>query len=155
MLSTSERARTKGIVSPVAGNADILVAPNIDAGNMLAKQLTYIAKAEAAGVVIGALVPIILNSRSDGDTARLASCAVAALHEARGRRRGQTQVGNVSQGQILTLNAGSSSIKFSVYEAKAAGGLASTRGQRSGGADRNGSLPCGADRCERSRANGI
>ena len=76
-------ARTKGIVSPVAGQADILVVPNLDAGNMLAKQLTYIASAEAAGVVMGAKVPIILNSRADDDRARLASCAVAALHAAR------------------------------------------------------------------------
>ncbi|WP_170435456.1 bifunctional enoyl-CoA hydratase/phosphate acetyltransferase [Ruegeria arenilitoris] len=76
-------ARIKGIVSPVAGQADILVVPNLDAGNMLAKQLTYIANAEAAGVVLGAKVPIILNSRADDDKARLASCAVAALHAAR------------------------------------------------------------------------
>lgn len=76
-------ARTKGIVSPVAGQADILVVPNLDAGNMLAKQLTYIAHAEAAGVVLGAKVPIVLNSRADDDKARLASCAVAALHAAR------------------------------------------------------------------------
>ncbi len=76
-------ARIKGLVSPVAGRADILVVPNLDAGNMLAKQLTYIAHAEAAGVVLGAKVPIILNSRADDDKARLASCAVAALHAAR------------------------------------------------------------------------
>lgn len=76
-------ARTKGIVSEVAGRADILVVPNLDAGNMLAKQLTYIAHAEGAGVVLGAKVPIILNSRADDDKARLASCAVVALHAAR------------------------------------------------------------------------
>lgn len=76
-------ARTKGIRSQVAGRAEILVAPNLDAGNMLAKQLVYVAHAEAAGVVLGASAPIILNSRSDHDTARLASCAVAALHYAR------------------------------------------------------------------------
>ncbi|EEX08425.1 phosphate butyryltransferase [Ruegeria lacuscaerulensis ITI-1157] len=81
-------ARTKGIVSPVAGRADILVVPNLDAGNMLAKQLTYIAHAEGAGVVLGAKVPIILNSRADDDKARLASCAVAALHAARTGGRG-------------------------------------------------------------------
>lgn len=75
-------ARTKGLSSPVAGRADILVVPNLDAGNMLAKQLTYLAHAEAAGVVLGARVPIILNSRADDDMARLASCAVAALHHA-------------------------------------------------------------------------
>ncbi len=76
-------ARTKGITSAVAGRAEVLVVPNIDAGNMLAKQLTYLSHAEAAGLVLGATVPIILNSRSDDDMARLASCAVAALHHFR------------------------------------------------------------------------
>ncbi|QPM90213.1 bifunctional enoyl-CoA hydratase/phosphate acetyltransferase [Pseudooceanicola algae] len=76
-------ARVKGIRSPVAGKADVLVVPNLDAGNMLAKQLTYISHAEAAGLMLGARVPVILNSRADDDMARLASCAVAALHHAR------------------------------------------------------------------------
>nr|WP_321482145.1 bifunctional enoyl-CoA hydratase/phosphate acetyltransferase [uncultured Cohaesibacter sp.] len=76
-------ARTKGITSEVAGQADILVVPNLDAGNMLAKQLAYISHAEPAGLVLGAKVPIVLNSRSDGDLARLASCAIASLHHAR------------------------------------------------------------------------
>ena len=76
-------ARTKGIISPVAGKADILVVPNLDAGNMLAKQLAYLSHAESAGVVLGARVPLILNSRADDDMARLASCAVAALHHDR------------------------------------------------------------------------
>lgn len=76
-------ARTKGIVSPVAGRAEVLVVPGLDAGNMLAKQLTYISHAEAAGVVMGARVPIILNSRADDEMSRLASCAVAALHHYR------------------------------------------------------------------------
>jgi phosphate butyryltransferase len=75
-------ARTKGIKSLVAGHAEVLVAPNLDAGNMLAKQLTYMAHAEAAGLVLGAKVPIILTSRADNEKARLASCAVAALHRA-------------------------------------------------------------------------
>jgi len=78
-----QAARTKGINSAVAGRAEILVAPNLDAGNMLAKELTFIAHAEAAGIVLGATVPIILTSRADGEKARLASCAVAALHQAR------------------------------------------------------------------------
>ncbi|MEO0821115.1 MAG: bifunctional enoyl-CoA hydratase/phosphate acetyltransferase [Pseudomonadota bacterium] len=78
-----EAARTKGIKSLVAGRAEILIAPNIDAGNMLAKELTFIAHAEGAGLVLGARVPIVLTSRSDGDKARLASCALAALHMAR------------------------------------------------------------------------
>ncbi|ANK82209.1 MAG: phosphate acetyltransferase [Rhizobiales bacterium NRL2] len=74
-----EAARIKGIRSPVAGRADILVAPDMEAGNMIAKQLTFFAKARAAGVVMGARAPIILTSRSDDATARLASAAVAAV----------------------------------------------------------------------------
>ena len=72
-------AAEKGIVSPVAGKADILVAPNLEAGNMLAKQLTFLGGADAAGVVLGARVPIILTSRADSLRTRLASCAVAVL----------------------------------------------------------------------------
>lgn len=72
-------ARDKEIVSPVAGQADILVVPNIEAGNMLAKQLTFLGGADAAGVVVGARVPIILTSRADSQRTRLASCAVAVL----------------------------------------------------------------------------
>lgn len=74
-----EAARTKGIDSPVAGLADILLVPDLEAGNMLAKQLTFMAHAEAAGIVLGARVPIILTSRADSTRARLASCAVAVL----------------------------------------------------------------------------
>jgi phosphotransacetylase len=74
-----EAARTKGIVSEVAGNADILLVPNIEAGNMLAKQLVFLSGAEAAGIVLGARVPIILTSRADSQRARLLSCAVALL----------------------------------------------------------------------------
>lgn len=81
-------AHTKGITSEVAGQAEILVVPNLDAGNMLAKELAYISHAEPAGLVLGARVPIILNSRSDGDMARLASCAIASLHHARTGKRG-------------------------------------------------------------------
>lgn len=76
---SAEAARTKGIVSPVAGRADIFVVPDIDAGNMLAKQLEYLAGAEVAGVVVGARVPIMLTSRADKSLARLVSCAIAAL----------------------------------------------------------------------------
>lgn len=76
-------AKTKGITGLVAGQAEVLIAPNLEAGNMLAKELAFIANAEAAGVVMGARCPIVLNSRSDSDTSRLASCAVAALHAAR------------------------------------------------------------------------
>jgi phosphate acetyltransferase/phosphate butyryltransferase len=74
-----EAARTKGILSPVAGRADILLVPDLEAGNMLAKQLTFMAHAEAAGIVAGAQVPIVLTSRADSVRTRLASCAVAAL----------------------------------------------------------------------------
>ncbi|SHF12898.1 phosphate butyryltransferase [Lampropedia hyalina DSM 16112] len=73
-------ARTKSLKGGVAGQANILVVPGIDAGNMLAKQLTFISHAESAGLVLGARVPVILNSRSDSPMSRLASCAVAALH---------------------------------------------------------------------------
>ncbi len=72
-------AREKGIVSRVAGKAQILVVPNLEAGNMLAKQLTFLGGADAAGVVLGARVPIILTSRADSQRTRLASCAVAVL----------------------------------------------------------------------------
>ena len=74
-----EAAAEKGIVSQVAGRADILLVPDLEAGNMLAKQLTFLAGADAAGVVLGASVPIILTSRADGERTRLASCAVAVL----------------------------------------------------------------------------
>jgi phosphate acetyltransferase len=72
-------ARIKKIDSPVAGQADILVVPDLEAGNMLAKSLSFMAEADAAGIVLGARVPIILTSRADSVTTRLASCAIAAL----------------------------------------------------------------------------
>ena len=75
-------AQTKGITSLVAGRADILIAPNLEAGNILAKQLTFIAHAEAAGIAIGAKVPVILTSRADSEKAHVVSCAIAALHHA-------------------------------------------------------------------------
>jgi len=74
-------ARTKGVVSAVAGRADILVAPNLEAGNILAKELTYAAQAEGAGIVLGAKVPVLLTSRADDATARLFSAIVAVLYE--------------------------------------------------------------------------
>jgi phosphate acetyltransferase/phosphate butyryltransferase len=76
---SEEAAAAKGIVSPVAGRADIFVVPDLEAGNMLAKQLEYLANAEMAGVVLGARVPIMLTSRADKTAARLSSCAVALL----------------------------------------------------------------------------
>lgn len=72
-------ASAKNIDSEVAGRADILIAPNIEAGNMMAKQLAYLAHAQSAGIVMGARVPIILTSRADGHMSRLASCAAALL----------------------------------------------------------------------------
>jgi phosphate acetyltransferase len=74
-----EAAKIKKIDSPVAGRANVLVAPNLEAGNMLAKSLSFLANADAAGIVLGARVPIILTSRADNLTTRLASCAVASL----------------------------------------------------------------------------
>jgi phosphate acetyltransferase len=72
-------ARTKGIKSPVAGRADILMVPNIESGNMLAKQLQYFAGADSAGVVLGARVPVVLTSRADNVRMRIGSAAVAKL----------------------------------------------------------------------------
>ena len=74
-----EAAAIKHLVSPVAGRANVLVAPDLEAGNMLAKSLTFMAGASAAGIVLGARVPVILTSRADTVQARLASCAVAVL----------------------------------------------------------------------------
>jgi phosphate acetyltransferase len=85
---SAEAARTKGIVSAVAGDPDVVLVPDLEAGNMLAKNLTFLSRADAAGVVLGARVPIILTSRADNQRTRLASCAVAALYAAARRRAG-------------------------------------------------------------------
>jgi phosphate acetyltransferase len=74
---SKEAAHEKGIISDVAGDADILLVPDIEAGNMLAKQLSFFGHAEAAGIVLGARVPIMLTSRADNEQARLLSCAIA------------------------------------------------------------------------------
>jgi len=76
---SEEAARTKKIVSPVAGKADILLVPDLEAGNMVAKQLQYFAGADSAGIVLGTRVPIVLTSRADSVRTRLASTAVMAL----------------------------------------------------------------------------
>jgi phosphate acetyltransferase len=76
---SSEAAAIKQIVSPVAGRANVLIVPDLEAGNMLAKSLSFLAGADAAGIVLGARVPIILTSRADSRPTRLASCAVAVL----------------------------------------------------------------------------
>lgn len=73
-------ARIKKISSPVAGAAQVLVVPNLEAGNMLAKQLTFVSRAQPAGIVVGAQVPVMLTSRADNDQARLASCALALMY---------------------------------------------------------------------------
>jgi phosphate acetyltransferase len=82
-----EAARIKEIKSEVAGRAQILVVPDLEAGNMLAKNLAYFAKADGAGIVLGARVPIVLTSRADSLRARMASCAVATLYADARRRR--------------------------------------------------------------------
>jgi phosphate acetyltransferase len=74
-----EAAEIKRIASPVAGRANVLVVPDLEAGNMLAKSLSFLAQADAAGIVLGARVPIILTSRADSLLTRLASCAVAVM----------------------------------------------------------------------------
>ena len=82
-------ARTKGIRSEVAGRAEILLVPDLESGNMIAKQLEYLAHAVGAGIVLGARVPIVLTSRADTAKTRAASCAIAqVLAHARKKTRG-------------------------------------------------------------------
>jgi phosphate acetyltransferase len=88
-----ESVAIKKIESPVAGRANVLVVPDLEAGNMLAKSLSFLAQADAAGIVLGARVPIILTSRADSVETRLASCAVAALVAAVRRESGTKAVG--------------------------------------------------------------
>lgn len=85
---SGQAARTKGIVSEVAGDPDILVAPDLEAGNILAKQLSFLANADCAGLVLGARVPIILTSRADTVRSRTASCAIAMLAAHSRHRKG-------------------------------------------------------------------
>ena len=87
---SKEAAKTKGITSEVAGDPDILLAPDLESGNILAKQLSFLANADSAGLVLGAKVPVILTSRADSVRSRIASCAVAVL--AAHARRQQTTV---------------------------------------------------------------
>ncbi|HEY4801894.1 MAG TPA: bifunctional enoyl-CoA hydratase/phosphate acetyltransferase, partial [Paraburkholderia sp.] len=89
---SAEAARIKGIASPVAGDPDILLVPDLEAGNMLAKQLTFLAGAEAAGIVLGARVPIILTSRADSVRSRIGSCAIAVLVAHARRARKATEI---------------------------------------------------------------
>ena len=108
-----EAARIKGITSPVAGHAQILVVPDLEAGNMLAKNLSFLAHADAAGIVLGARVPIILTSRGGlrPHPARLLRGRCALCQRAAGEARG---AGRLMQA-ILVLNAGSSSLKFQIF----------------------------------------
>ena len=85
-----EAARIKGIASQVAGRAQILMVPDLESGNMLAKNLAYFAKADGAGIVLGARVPVVLTSRADSPRARMASCAVAALYAHARRQKAPT-----------------------------------------------------------------
>jgi phosphotransacetylase len=84
---SKDAARTKGIDSVVAGDPDIILAPDLEAGNILAKQLTFLANADSAGLVLGARVPIILTSRADSVRSRIASCAIAMLAAHARRKR--------------------------------------------------------------------
>jgi phosphate acetyltransferase len=89
---SEEAAAIKHIVSPVAGKANVLVVPDLEAGNMLAKSLSFLAGADAAGIVLGARVPIILTSRADSVITRLASCAVASLMADARRRKASAAI---------------------------------------------------------------
>jgi len=91
-----EAAAIKHISSAVAGDADILLVPDLEAGNMLAKELSFLADADAAGIVLGARVPIILTSRADNVRTRMASCAVAALY-AHARRVATSEIGKLAK----------------------------------------------------------
>jgi phosphate acetyltransferase/phosphate butyryltransferase len=95
-------ARTKGIVSQVAGAADILVVPDLESGNMLAKQLMYLGGAASAGIVVGARVPIVLTSRADSRESRIASCAVALVAA---RAAGRGGLGPIAMPRQLELQA--------------------------------------------------
>jgi phosphate acetyltransferase len=88
---SAEAAKTKDIVSPVAGQADIFVVPDLEAGNMLAKNLVYLSKADSAGLVLGARVPIVLTSRADSVRSRMASCAAAVLYAVARRESASVQ----------------------------------------------------------------
>jgi phosphotransacetylase len=94
---SKEAAAIKGIRSEVAGDPDILLVPDLEAGNMLAKQLSFLANADAAGIVLGARVPIILTSRADTVRARMASCAVAVLLAHARRQKAGAVTGGAGQ----------------------------------------------------------
>ena len=135
-----EAARIKGIKSEVAGRAQILVVPDLEAGNMLAKNLSFMAKADSAGIVLGARVPIVLTSRAE-----LGSFAHGVLRGRRPLRGCAPQQhcpaeGLTPMGPILVVNAGSSSVKFQVFAHRRQG--AATPAQGAGGRHRNASRGC-------------
>jgi phosphate acetyltransferase len=114
-----DAVQIKGIVSEVAGQADILAVPDLESGNMIAKQLEYLAGASGSGLVLGARVPIALTSRADGPMARVASTVLAVLAAHDNRRKNQAQRLEArlrsTAMAILAVNAGSSSLKFSLH----------------------------------------
>ena len=125
-----EAAKMKGITSEVAGDPDILLAPDLEAGNMMAKQLSFLANADSAGLVLGARVPIILTSRADSLRSRIASCAVAVL--AAHARRQPRSCASARWPWTTTPSSstpGSSSLKFCVYRRPDGDGVAA-RGAR-------------------------
>ena len=126
-----EAAKIKGINVPVAGHAQILVVPDLEAGNMLAKNLTFLANADAAGIVLGARVPIILTSRADSR-----AHAPGVLRRRRALRQRPPKQSAVAGGvvaceAILVVNAGSSSVKFQVFGVGADGALGAGSAARS------------------------
>jgi hypothetical protein len=118
-----EAAAIKGIKSEVAGRAQILVVPDLEAGNMLAKNLAFMAKANTAGIVLGARVPIVLTSRADSVRSRLASCAARRPLCRRTSTCCGTAGGLIAMDTILIVNAGSSSVKFQIFGIEGAGAL--------------------------------
>ena len=127
-----ESVKIKKIDSPVAGRANVLVVPDLEAGNMLAKSLSFLAGADAAGIVLGARVPIILTSRADSVLSRLASCGVAALVASVAARSGRESGGLTMADAVAVLNAGSSSFKFSLFTQGADDPTVVVRGQAEG-----------------------
>src|SRR5262249_44073918 len=128
-----EAAQIKGIKSAVAGHAQILVVPDLEAGNMLAKNLTFLAKADAAGIVLGARVPIILTSRADSVRSRMASCAAAVLYAPALRGAATLPAALPAMYPILSGSAGSSSLKFQLFDTDGEAGLKRLiKGQMSG-----------------------
>ena len=117
-----EAARIKGIGGPVAGHGQILVVPDLEAGNMLAKNLTFLAHADAAGIVLGARVPIVLTSRADSVRTRLASCAVAAIYANARRQATAVPAACWTRSSSSTPGPRASSSRFSRSPAAASSG---------------------------------